>query len=109
MARFYEQEKANLIIHYYTDETSYVRKPATTEGQFLSILKRDAVLAVARQQPERQLGVVILIHYTAAGQAEKVIDDWANQLKALGYQRVVFLLALKGMQPDGFPIVAERR
>ena len=102
--RFHEQEKANLIIRYYTDDTSYVLKPATTEGSFLSVLKQDAVLNVAKQQPDRQLAVVILIHYILEREAAKVKDKWTNLLTGLGYQRVVFLRAVAGMQVDGLPV-----
>ena len=31
---FNDQDKANLIVRYYTDDTSYVLKPAKTEGPF---------------------------------------------------------------------------
>ena len=34
------------------------------DGAFLSILDKSAVLKVAKQQPGRELAVVILIHYT---------------------------------------------
>jgi len=106
VVRFYEQDKANLIVRYYTDDTSYVLKPATTEGSFLSVLKKDAVLNVAKQQPDRQLAVVILIHYTAESEAAKVKDKWTNLLTELGYQRVVFLHALGGIQVNGLPVLA---
>jgi hypothetical protein len=106
VARFYEQEKANLIVRYYTDDTSYVLKPAMTEGSFLSVLKQDAVVNVAKQQPDRQLAVVILVHYTSEGQAAKVKAKWTNLLTAAGYQRVVFLHALGGIQVNGLPILA---
>jgi len=104
VVRFYEQDKANLIIRYYTDDTSYVLKPTTKEDSFWSVLKIDAVLNVARQQPDRQLAVVILIHYTAEREAAKVKDKWTNLLTELGYQRVVFLRSAGGMQADGLPV-----
>ena len=72
VVRFYEQEQADLIIRYYTDDTSYVLKPAKTDGPFLCVLKEDAVLDVAKQQPDRQLAVVILIHYISESKAAKV-------------------------------------
>ena len=53
------------MVRYYTDDTSYVLKPAKTNGPFLSVLSRDAVLDVAKQQPVRQLAVVILITTSA--------------------------------------------
>ena len=81
-ARFSEQERADLIVRYYTDDTSYLLKPLVTEGAFLSILDRDAVLKVAKQQPGRQLAVVILIHYNVESQAEAVKNNWKNLLGA---------------------------
>ena len=108
VVRFHEQEKANLIVRYYTDETSYVLKPAKTDGPFLSVLNKDGVLNVAKQQPDRQLAVVILVHYRSESEATKVKNDWANLLTELGYQRVVFLHALGGVRVDGLPILARR-
>ena len=104
--RFNEQEKANLVVRYYTDDTSYVLKPEKTEGPFLRVLRKDAVVDVARQQPGRELAVVILIHYGDQGQAAAVKHKWTNLLTEVGYQRVVFLRAVGGMQVDGLPVLA---
>ena len=105
VVRFTEQDKANLIVRYYTDDTSYVLKPAKTEGPFLSVLKQDAVLDLARQQPGRELAVVMLIHYTCQSEAEKVRHKWTNLLTGLGYQRVVFLASAGSMQVNGLPVL----
>jgi len=104
--RFSEQEQANLVVRYYTDDTSYVLKPVKTDGPFLSVLNKDAVLDVAKKQPGRELAVVILIHYAAETEAAKVQNKWRNLLTAAGYQRVVFLRALGGMQVHGLPVLA---
>jgi hypothetical protein len=105
VVRFTEQDKASLIVRYYTDETSYVLKPATTEGPFLSILKQDAVLDVAKQQPDRELAVVILIHYGCQNEIEAVRHKWTNLLMGLGYERVVFLAASGSMRVNGLPVL----
>ncbi len=102
---FKDQDKANLIIRYYTDETSYVLKPATTEGPFLSVLKQEAVLDVAKQQPARELAVVVLIHYGCQSEIEAVRHKWTNLLTGLGYERVVFLAASGNMRVDGLPVL----
>jgi hypothetical protein len=107
MARFNEQENASLIVRYYTDDTSYVLKPARTDGPFLSILRKDAVLNVAKQLPGRELAVVILIRYTDESQDAAVRHQWANLLTEAGYQRVVFLRGLGGMRVNGLPILAQ--
>lgn len=106
LPRFNEAEQADVIIRYYSDETSYLLKPAMTEGAFMTILKKDAVLALAKQQPGRQLAVVLLIHYTDEGKAEAVKKDWTSLLTQTGYRRVVFLRALNGMQVNGLPVLA---
>jgi hypothetical protein len=105
-ARFTEQDQANLVVRYYTDDTSYVLKPAQTDGRFLSVLKRDAVLDVAKRQPGRDLAVVILIHYAADTEADTVKTKWRSLLTGAGYQRVVFLSASGGMQINGLPLLA---
>ena len=105
-ARFNEQERANLVVRYYTDDTSYVLKPAKSDGPFLRVLRQDAVVDVARQQPGRELAVVILIHYGDESQAAAVKQKWTSLLTDVGYQRIVFLRSLGGMQVDGLPVLA---
>jgi hypothetical protein len=105
IVRFHEQDQANLVVRYYTDDTSYVLKPPQKDGPFLSILKQDAVLEVAKRQPGRQLAVVILIHNPAPAEAAKLQDKWRDLLTDAGYQRVVFLRATGGMKVNGLPIV----
>ena len=107
VVRFHEQDQANLIFHYYTDETSYVVKPQKTEGMFLSILKRDDVLAVAKQLPDHDLAVVILIHYPCQSAADAVKAKWTGLLTSLGYHRVVFLGGFGGKEVNGLPVLAQ--
>ena len=106
LPRFNEAEQADVIIRYYSDDTSYVLKPAATEGAFMTILKKEAVLALAKQQPGRQLAVVLLIHYTDEGKAEAVKHDWTKLLSETGYQRIVFLHASNSMHVNGLPVLA---
>ena len=106
VSRFSEQDQADLIVRYYTDDTSYVLKPATADGPFLTILKKDAVLALAKRQPGRQLAVVALIHYGAESQADAVKHDWTSLLTEAGYRRIVFLRASTGMKVNGLPVLA---
>ena len=105
--RFHEQDQANLIVRYYSDETSYVLKPQKTDGPFLSILRRDDVLEVAKQQPGRELAVVILVHYPCQTELDAVKSKWTGLLTGLGYQRVVFLSGYGGKQVNGLPILAQ--
>jgi hypothetical protein len=107
-ARFSEQEKADLIVRYYSEDTSYVLKPSKMDGPFLSILNRDAVLDVAKLQPGRQLAVVILIHYFNESEDESVKQKWTSLLKEAGYQRIVFLRGHNGMRVNGLAVLASR-
>jgi hypothetical protein len=106
MGAFSEEAQADLIIRYYSDDTSYVLKPAAAEGSFLSIFKKEAVLALAKQQPSRQLAVVALIHYAGESQAAAVKQDWTTLLTEAGYRRVVFLRARNSMKMNGLPVLA---
>jgi hypothetical protein len=108
VARFDAQDQANLIVRYYTDDTSYLLKPAAKNGPFLAVLNKDAVLEVAKHQPGRQLAVVVLVHYAAESEAEAVKSKWKNLLTEAGYQRVVFLRGRNGTQVNGLPILASR-
>jgi hypothetical protein len=107
VVRFHEQDQANLIVRYYTDETSYVLKPQNTDGPFLRVLRRDDVAKVAKQLPGRELAVVILVHYPYQGQGDGVKSKWKSLLTGLGYQRVVFLGGYGGKKLDGLPILAQ--
>ena len=106
VVRFHEQDQADLIVRYYSDETSFVVKPLKTEGPFLSILRRDDVLDVARQLPGRELAVVILVHYPALDTTEAAKTKWTGLLTGLGYQRVVFLGGYGSRQVNGLPVLA---
>ena len=106
VARFNEQDQADFIVRYYSEDTSYVLKPTKTDGPFLSILSRDAVLDVAKQQPSRRLAVVILIQYNVESEAQSVKRTWITKLTQVGYQRVVFLRGLNGPRVNGLPILA---
>ena len=105
LGRFKQEEQANLVVRYYTDDTSYVLKPVTKNGEFLTVLNKAAVIELAKQQPERELAVVILIHYTAEDEAEAVKHDWVKLLKEVGYERIVFLRASSGMKINGLSIL----
>jgi hypothetical protein len=106
MGAFSEEAQADFIIRYYSDDTSYVLKPVAAEGSFLSIFKKEAVLALAKQQPSRQLAVVALIHYAGESQAAAVKQDWTTLLTEAGYRRVVFLRARNSMKMNGLPVLA---
>ena len=106
VVRFNQQEQANFVVRYYTDDTSYVLKPSKTDGPFMTVFSKKAVLDLAKQQTGRELAVVILIHYRAEGAAEAVRSNWVSLLKEAGYQRVVFLRASTSMQINGLPVLA---
>jgi hypothetical protein len=107
VVRFQEQDRANLIVRYYTDETSYVLKPQATDGPFLSILRRDDVVKVASQSAGRELAVVILVNYPYQGEGDAVMSKWTGLLTGLGYQHVVFLGGYGGKHVNGLPILAQ--
>jgi hypothetical protein len=105
-ALFNDQERANLIVRYYTDDTSYLLKPQAKDGLFLAVLNKDAVVEVARQQTGRDLAVVVLAHYGAESQADAVKQKWNGLLTEVGYHRVVFLRGRTGKRINGLPVLA---
>jgi hypothetical protein len=109
LGRFHRADQANLVVRYYTDDTSYLLKPAITNGSFLAVLSKDAVLDLAKQQPRRELAAVILVHYPAECESQAVRKDWTGLLRSAGYQRVVFLRAPGDMQVNGLPVLEESR
>jgi|ERR1035437_337882 hypothetical protein len=105
-SRFTEEETADFIARYYTDETSYLLKPVTMEGPYQSICDRTKLVKLAGQQPGRALAVIVMIHYLGAEQEEATKLAWMNDLKRLGYKRIVFLRGGNRMQVNGLPMLA---
>jgi len=103
--KFAEEEEADFIARYYTDEVSYALKPAMMDGVFRSICDRALLLKLAGQQPRRELAVVVLIHYPVAETEDATKLAWVNDLTGLGYRRIVFLRSGNRMQVNGLPIL----
>src|ERR1035438_1661995 len=75
------------------------------DGEFRSICARAGLLSLARQQPRRELAVVVLIHYPVACDEQTTKLAWLNDLKGLGYQRIVFLRGGNSMEVMGLPVL----
>ena len=82
--RFTEEEAADFIARYYTDETSYALKPAMNDGAFRSICDRALLLKLAGQQPRRDLAVVVLVHYPSEERENSAKLAWAKDLEGAG-------------------------
>jgi hypothetical protein len=103
--RFGEEEAADFIARYYSDGTSYALKPAMMDGPYRSIFDRASLLNLARQQPRHALAVVVLIHYPGVREEDATKLGWVNDLKGLGYLRVVFLRGGNSMRVNGLPML----
>ena len=106
VSRFTEAETADFIARYYSDEASYALKPAMMEETFRSVCDRALLLKLAGQQPRRELAVIVMIHYVSAQQEDTTKLAWVNDLKRLGYRRIVFLRGGNRMQVNGLPMLA---
>jgi hypothetical protein len=102
-----EVEAADFIAKYYTDQTSYVLKPVMMEGSFLTICDRPRLLKLAGARPRRELAFIMLIHYPSSEEEEPLKLAWANDLKSLGYQHVVFLRSLSRTNVSGLSILPD--
>jgi len=103
--QFTEEEDADFIARYYSDQTSYLLKPALMDGAFRSVCDRPFLLKLAGQQPRRDLAVIVLIHYPGASEEDSTKLAWVKDLKGLGYQRIVFLRGARSLKVNGLPIV----
>jgi hypothetical protein len=103
--RFTEEESADFIARYYSDETSYALKPAMMDGAFRLPCDRAALLKVAGQQPRRDFAVIVMIHYPGSRTEDAAKLAWVKDLKGLGYQRVVFLRGGNSMRVNGLPML----
>jgi hypothetical protein len=104
-----ETAAADFIARYYSDATCYVLKPLMMDGAFLKICDRPLVLKLAGTQPRRDLAFIVLVHYPTSELEEPVKLAWANDLKGLGYQRVVFLRGLNHTNVNGLRILEDPR
>jgi hypothetical protein len=107
--RFTEADGADFVVRYYSDQASYVLKPVTMEGPYQSICDRSTLLKLAREQPGREMAVVVLIHYVTAESEESVKLAWVNDLTGLGYRRIVFLRGGRNLQVKGLPVLEAPR
>ena len=105
LAQFSDEQHADFIVFYYSDETSYVRKPLTMEGPFQTICDRKRVLNLAKQQPRHHLAVIVLTHYPGTRPEGPLKRAWVKDLKTLGYQRVVFLRAGMNLDVHGLVVL----
>jgi hypothetical protein len=103
--KFKETEAADLIVRFYSDDTSYLVKPSMMDGKFRSICDRSLVLNTARQQPGRGLAAIVLTHYPNSGDEETIKAAWRKELRELGYQRVVFLRGRNSMDVNGLLVL----
>ena len=108
-SKFAEADAADFIARYYSDQTSYALKPVRLDGQYQSIYDRPALLELARQQPGRELAVVVLVHYPNAASEEPIKLAWVNDLTGLGYRRIVFLRAGNGLQVNNLAVLESPR
>lgn len=104
-ARFAEEDAADFIAQYFSDETSYALKPAMMDGAFQSVCTRAALLKLAGQQPRHDLAVVVLNHYPNPADEDAAEVAWVKDLKSLGYQRIVFLRGNNTTRVNGLPIL----
>jgi hypothetical protein len=98
---FEDEAQADFIFRYYSDDTSYVLKPRMTDGkvqgtrgevEFLTPCSLADVLKAAASQGRRELAVVVLNRYRGGAAVEEpIMRSWDRELKAVGYQGVVFL------------------
>ena len=100
--KFYESKNADLIVRYYSPDLSRILKPLQMEGPFLSDFDSTGVLDLAKQQPGRDLAVVVLLKFNCGDQVKR---SWLAPLSNLGYKRVVFLRAEDGRKLDGLCIL----
>jgi hypothetical protein len=100
--KFHEVNTADFILRFYSENVSRVLKPLQMEGPFLTTFDRAGVLDLAKQQPGRELAVVVLVQFNSS---DRVKQSWLTPLEQMGYKRVVFLRAKDGRKLDGLSIL----
>lgn len=104
--KFQEEQFANLILRYSTDETIFRLKPEASEGGFLRIYNRDQIRAEASHADgHRNLAVVVLDYIHSPDRERRIIQGWVASLGEANYRRVVFLRARDHGRINGLRIV----
>jgi hypothetical protein len=106
-SRFHEEANADVIVRYFSDQTSYVLKPAKLEGEFQSMFSRDEVLNLIQGQAGRDLAVVVLGRYGVKSMQTKVLGDWDHALADMGFRRRVFLQGGNSSKVAGLPVLED--
>jgi hypothetical protein len=92
-----EVKRADFIVRYNDDRTSYVVKPPKKDefagGDYYSIYDRGDVLKLAAAQPGRELAIVVIAHYPTSASEEPAKLAWVKDLQSLGYKGIIFCWA----------------
>lgn len=80
-------------------------KPEKLEGSFRSLLSKEQVLEIARQNQGRDLAVVVIGIYPTKAEEDLVMQGWLEPLKAMGYRQTLFLRGGRELEVKGLPIV----
>jgi hypothetical protein len=106
--RFHEEQFADLIIRYSTDQTIYRLRPEGRDGAFFRIFNREQIRAEAKRLGGRRFLAVVMIDYMHAPFLEQeLIDSWVADFRELNFQRVVFVRAKDYEMVNGLRIVAD--
>jgi len=105
VSRFQNEPNASVVIRYYSDATSFMLKPEKLEGSFRSLLDKSQILKIAKDEPARDMAVVIIGIFETKQEEDHVMRAWMRPLKQLGFQRTVFLRAGRHMEVQGLPII----
>ncbi|MCX8089424.1 MAG: hypothetical protein N3I86_00590 [Verrucomicrobiae bacterium] len=93
-ARFYEGDKANLVIRFYSWNSIQITRPNTREAGFLPLFDREgAVKRLDQLQIGRDLAVVVLGSMFSRAQEQEIIQQWHQILDPRGFRRLVLLRA----------------
>jgi hypothetical protein len=108
--KFYEENSANLVIRYSSDQAIFRLKPDGHDGPFYHIFTRQQLCEEdAVRVGKRDLAVVLIGYQWTPELDRQVKQGWVNTLTKLNYRRVVILRSGDSDQVNGLRVEEDRQ
>ena len=106
--KFHEEDAADLIIRYSSDNTIFRLKPDAHDGPFYRIFSRQELCDLDAQRVGARNLAVVVMGYSPFVEVERQIKQgWVDNLTRLNYRHVVFLRATEKYKVNGLRVVDE--
>ena len=107
--RFHRDAPIDMVLRFYRWDSIYMTTPDTRKDGFLPLYARDDI---GREVKSRNIGhnlavVVVSSFYREPVQLTQLSQQWTTYLNEQGFRRVVVLLAGRGKDLEGLPVLMD--